>query len=140
MALYRDSLAASNVAPAVAEECLRWTGMLRMVYAAPTDEQALEELDQPFLDYWRLQSLVNTADRGEEGAARPEPEFGWADRKKYLDRVMIYGSPDTCAAQIRQYAETGAGQMMLWFTWGFNDPALVRRSFRLFVNEVMPRF
>ena len=53
---------------------------------------------------------------------------------------MLVGSPDTVARGIASYAEAGVTQMMLWFTWGGNDPRRVQRSFDLFVHEVMPRF
>ena len=53
---------------------------------------------------------------------------------------MIVGSPETVTRQIQEYADVGVTGMMLWLTWGGNDAARVRRSMRLFVDEVMPRF
>ena len=57
-----------------------------------------------------------------------------------LVMLGLEASPDTVARQIQDYADVGVTGMMLWLTWGSNDPERVQRSMRLFVDEVMPRF
>jgi alkanesulfonate monooxygenase SsuD/methylene tetrahydromethanopterin reductase-like flavin-dependent oxidoreductase (luciferase family) len=133
LALYRAALRAAGHPPEVEQECLDWTAMLKMIYVAETDEQAREQAGPAIANYVRAAYLANSADSVEatvSGDSRPD----------LVERAMMVGSPDSVARQIQAYADVGVGQMMLWFTWGYNDPRSVQRSFDLFVREVMPRF
>ena len=121
--------------------------MLKIVYVAETDAQAQAELEEPMTNYLKAAYLANAADRLEAVIATEENHSaGMAAsvaperRAEFLDRALIAGSPDTVAARIQELADAGVTQLMLWMTWGYNDPERVRRAFRLFTDEVMPRF
>ncbi len=54
--------------------------------------------------------------------------------------IGLVGSPDTVAANIRQYAEEGSFNVVLGeFNYGFLTEEQVMRSVRLFGEEVIPR-
>jgi alkanesulfonate monooxygenase SsuD/methylene tetrahydromethanopterin reductase-like flavin-dependent oxidoreductase (luciferase family) len=157
-ALYRETLTAAGHAPELVQECLDWSAMLKMIYVSETDDKALDEAGPAIAYYVEAATLANSADSIETDVARREREAADAaagrgkepqafaasvpvqKRQDLIDRAMIVGSPDTVARHIAAYAEAGVRQMMLWFTWGANDPRRVQRSFDLFVREVMPRF
>jgi alkanesulfonate monooxygenase SsuD/methylene tetrahydromethanopterin reductase-like flavin-dependent oxidoreductase (luciferase family) len=132
-ALYRETLARAGHPPEVEQECRDWCAVLKIMYVAESDAQAEADIAEPLDNYLRAAYLANSADRiSESGASQ--------DTLAFKDRAMIYGSPETVARQIQDYADVGATGMMLWLTWGYNDAERVRRSMRLFVDEVMPRF
>ena len=84
----------------------------------------------------KLALLARREDGRVEFATGVSPET----RAELIQRALIAGSPDTVTARIREYAEVGVNHIMLWFMWGYNERARVRRSFQLFVEEVMPHF
>jgi alkanesulfonate monooxygenase SsuD/methylene tetrahydromethanopterin reductase-like flavin-dependent oxidoreductase (luciferase family) len=132
-ALYYDTLRRAGHPAAIERECRDWSAMLKLVYVAETDAQAQADIAAPLASYLHAAYLANSADRIEtEGVVQ--------DPAPFQARAMIVGSPDTVARQIQKYADVGVSGMMLWLTWGSNDAACVRRSMRLFVDEVMPRF
>ena len=66
-----------------------------------------------------------------------------ANSEAYYTKFCLWGSPDTIAAKIQQYADVGIGNVLLSFNNGLYEPnrvAATRRSLDLFVREVMPRF
>ena len=108
--------------------------MLKIVYVAASDARAEADIAEPLENYLRAAYLANSADRISESGD------SLLDTAAFKERAMIYGSPDTVASQIQTYVDVGVTGMMLWLTWGSNDPDRVRRSMRLFVDAVMPRF
>jgi alkanesulfonate monooxygenase SsuD/methylene tetrahydromethanopterin reductase-like flavin-dependent oxidoreductase (luciferase family) len=61
----------------------------------------------------------------------------------FINTWCLYGSPDTVAAQVQQYADAGAGNILCSFTNGLLTPErwrLAHQSMELFATEVMPRF
>jgi alkanesulfonate monooxygenase SsuD/methylene tetrahydromethanopterin reductase-like flavin-dependent oxidoreductase (luciferase family) len=132
-ALYRETLARARHPPRVEQECRDWCAMLKIVYVAESDAQAERDIAEPLGNYLRAAYLANSADRISESS-------DGQDIDAFKERAIIVGSPDTVARHIARYAEVGVTGMMLWLTWGHNDPERVRRSLRLFVDEVMPRF
>jgi alkanesulfonate monooxygenase SsuD/methylene tetrahydromethanopterin reductase-like flavin-dependent oxidoreductase (luciferase family) len=145
LALHQEALRAAGHPPGVIAECSEWSAMLKLVYVAETDEQARRDVAEPVDNYLHAAFIANSADRLESEVSRLDGPIRSAattpeKRADFLARAMIWGSPETVAARLRPYAEVGVSNMMLWFTWGYNDPAKVQRSLRLFVDEVMPRF
>jgi alkanesulfonate monooxygenase SsuD/methylene tetrahydromethanopterin reductase-like flavin-dependent oxidoreductase (luciferase family) len=132
--LYRERLAAAGHPPHIEQECRDWSAMLKIVYVAASDAEAEADIAEPLDNYLRAAYLANSADRISESSDTVQ------DTAAFKERAMLYGSPDTVARQIQTYADVGVTGMMLWLTWGSNDPERVRRSMRLFVDEVMPRF
>jgi alkanesulfonate monooxygenase SsuD/methylene tetrahydromethanopterin reductase-like flavin-dependent oxidoreductase (luciferase family) len=51
---------------------------------------------------------------------------------------MICGSPDTVTRAMRAFAESGVGVMTCGFLIDIENPAQLRRSVRLFKEEVIP--
>jgi alkanesulfonate monooxygenase SsuD/methylene tetrahydromethanopterin reductase-like flavin-dependent oxidoreductase (luciferase family) len=131
-ALYRETLGRAGHAAEIVRECHDWSAMLKLVFVAETDAQAEADIVEPLSSYLRAAYLANSADRIAEPAEQ--------DPAAFKSRAMIVGAPDTVARQIQEYADVGVAAMMLWLTWGGNDAGRVRRSMRLFVDEVMPRF
>ena len=129
--LYAEALGAANHPARVQQECRDWSAMLKLVYVADTDAQAQREIAEPLEQYLRAAYLANSADRIEDGPSQ--------DATAFLSRAMLVGSPETVAAQIQAYAEVGVTGLMVWLTWGHTPAEQVRRSMRLFVEEVMPR-
>ena len=52
---------------------------------------------------------------------------------------MICGSPDTVSRMMRAFAESGAGLMICGFLIDLENLSQLRRSVRLFKEEVIPR-
>ncbi len=145
LGIHRAALRAAGHPPEIEGEALDWSAMLKIIYVAETDEQARVDLAEPVDNYLHAAFIANSADRLEAVVSRLDGPIRTAattpeKRADFLARTMIWGSPETVVAEIQRYADIGVPQMMLWFTWGYNDPARVQRSLRLFVDEVMPRF
>ena len=52
---------------------------------------------------------------------------------------MICGSPDSVVRQMRAFAEAGVGVMMCGFLIDLDNLSQLRRSVRLFRDEVIPK-
>ncbi len=146
LALYREHLLGAGHDAAVVQDCLRWTGMLKMVYVAESDRQAMADIEDAVEHYLRSFRLANSADSVEADAARHEdgshhhpPSTPAQAREDLLARALIAGSPGTVASRLAEYAAAGVEHVMVWFQWGYLEPTLVRRSFELFTDEVAPR-
>jgi alkanesulfonate monooxygenase SsuD/methylene tetrahydromethanopterin reductase-like flavin-dependent oxidoreductase (luciferase family) len=57
-----------------------------------------------------------------------------------LQSALVIGSPDTVAHKIADLDQVGVGEVVCWMNFGGLAPEQVRRSMRLFAEEVMPRF
>jgi alkanesulfonate monooxygenase SsuD/methylene tetrahydromethanopterin reductase-like flavin-dependent oxidoreductase (luciferase family) len=66
-----------------------------------------------------------------EGNVRVEP--------KMLEENLMFGSPDTVIAKLRQYEALGVDAFIYYASMGL-DMAVQKRSLQLFINEVMPEF
>lgn len=142
--LYRQTLGLAGQPSSVVRECLDWSAMLKLIYVAETDAEARAEVGEPLDSYLRAAYLANSADHIEAQmttpAANGESASPSLERDQFMQRAMIIGSPASIAAQLQEYAELGVTHTMVWLTWGYNDAERVRRSLRLFVEEVLPRF
>jgi alkanesulfonate monooxygenase SsuD/methylene tetrahydromethanopterin reductase-like flavin-dependent oxidoreductase (luciferase family) len=145
LATHREALRAAGHPPEIEREALDWSAMLKIIYVAETDEQARADLAEPVDNYLHAAFIANSADRLEAEASALDGPIRTAattseKRADFLARTMIWGSPETVTAELQKYAAIGVPNMMLWFTWGYNDPTKVERSLRLFVDEVIPHF
>ncbi|MBV9580323.1 MAG: hypothetical protein JO057_17185 [Chloroflexi bacterium] len=61
----------------------------------------------------------------------------WED---LLQSALLIGSPETVAGKVTDLERIGAGEVVCWMNFGGLAPDKVRRSMRLFAEEVMPRF
>ena len=114
MASYHAALAASSHDAETVRLAKEWTGIGKAVHVAETDEQARSEADAFF-------------EKNPSGAIARNADD------------MICGSPDTVARLMNDFAAAGVGLMMCGFLIDLDNMAQLRRSVRLFKEQVMPR-
>jgi alkanesulfonate monooxygenase SsuD/methylene tetrahydromethanopterin reductase-like flavin-dependent oxidoreductase (luciferase family) len=114
MASYHAALAASSHDAETIRLAKEWTGIGKAVHVAETDEQARSEAEAYFI-------------KNPSGAIARNAED------------MIYGSPDTVARLMNDFAGAGVGTMMCGFLIDLDNLPQLHRSLRLFKEEVMPR-
>ena len=146
--MYRKALAAANHPQEVIDHCMAWTTVTHQgLFIADTDEQAFDDMllamdgHERFLQrQWPFVRQAEAISNVSEQAIRNRPP---ANSEAYYTKFCLWGSPDTIAARIQQYADAGIGNVLLSFNNGLYEPdriAVTRRSLDLFVREVMPRF
>ena len=74
--------------------------------------------------------------RARETAIRAQSRSYGIDFTPYVDRYVITGTPETCAARIAAYRAAGVGHLI--FNWAC-DAADVPRTAQRLVDEVLPR-
>jgi alkanesulfonate monooxygenase SsuD/methylene tetrahydromethanopterin reductase-like flavin-dependent oxidoreductase (luciferase family) len=143
---YRAGLEAGGIADVAAR--MAWFFTTKWIFVAETDEQAYADAQQmvgPALSFlpWLKQdgyegmtvAELAQADPGPFAPAPGAPESPAA----WVQRTQIAGSPETVAAKLKAYEDAGVPHIharWLMSTAGFEQG---RRSWRLFVDEVMPR-
>jgi alkanesulfonate monooxygenase SsuD/methylene tetrahydromethanopterin reductase-like flavin-dependent oxidoreductase (luciferase family) len=128
LATYREALHEAAHPDDVVADAERWLSHTKYVWVAETDEQAWTEI-QPTLD-----DIIEKSGWVGEGKM-------YATREAFLRQTSIVGSPETVARRIHESnADYGLNHIRLWFNfWNLSqDLAAVDRSFRLFIDEVMP--
>jgi len=114
MASYHSALEASGHDAETIRLAKEWTGVGKAVHVAETDDQAKREADAFF-------------EKNPSGAIARNPDD------------MIFGSPQSVARQMRDFADAGVGLMMCGFLIDLQNMPQLRRSVRLFKEEVMPK-
>ncbi|MGW0808932.1 LLM class flavin-dependent oxidoreductase [Nonomuraea sp. NPDC002799] len=148
--LYRRSLQEGGHSPETIEDNLRWLIHTKIIYVGETDDEAWDTAERlftgpmvmapwirrdPACDGMRLRDVYR-ADPGEFAPAMGMPE----NQTAFLHRTAIVGGPETVAAKLAEYDKAGLSHTHARFVFGaLDDPEVFRRSFRLFVQEVMPR-
>ena len=110
---YHAALLASGCSAETIALARAWTGVAKAVHIAETDEKARAEAEA----YFR---------KNPTGAIARRPED------------MVCGSPETVTREMRAYAATGVGQMIIAFLIDVEDRTMLRRSFSMFQEQVMP--
>src|SRR6185312_4442362 len=113
MADYHAALAASGHDAATVALAREWSGVGKAVHVAETDEQARSEAEAFFA-------------KNPSGAIARNPDD------------MITGSPATVTRKMRAFAEAGVGVMICGFLIDLDNLSRLRRSVRLFKEEVIP--
>ena len=113
MSIYDAALDAAGHSEETIALARAWSGVGKAIHIADTDEEARSEAEA----YLR---------KNPTGAIARRPED------------MICGSPETVARLVREYAASGIGQMLTAFLIDVEEQAMLRRSLRLFKEEVMP--
>jgi alkanesulfonate monooxygenase SsuD/methylene tetrahydromethanopterin reductase-like flavin-dependent oxidoreductase (luciferase family) len=145
--LYVKGLQESGYAQAAIDRLLsRWV-VTKHVYVAPTDAQALAEAREPQMWYRDsfirsmsadgLAGLHESVYRGAEATIARLSAQTW---ENLVADALIVGSPDTVAGKIAQLEQLNVGEVVCWMNFGGLPPEQVRRSMRLFAEEVMPCF
>jgi len=113
MAGYHAMLAASGHDAETIALARAWSSVGKAVHVAETDEQARSEAEAYFI-------------KNPSGAIARNADD------------MICGSPDTVARAMRAFAASGVGVMVCGFLIDLENPSRLRRSVRLFKEQVIP--
>lgn len=144
---YVEGLRGAGYSPAQVEDLLsRWV-VTKHVYVAPTDAEAQADARGP--EMWYRDSFIRSlsadglADldasvyvNAEAMMARLRSQ-SWED---LLESALIVGSPETVVRKLSQLDEAGVGEVVCWMNFGGLPSDRVRRSMRLFAEQVMPSF
>ncbi len=142
---YVEAVRAAGHSESAAVDLLgRWI-VSKHVYVAPTDAEARAEAEGP--ERWYLDAFVRSirADglpglsasvrEATVASAARIAELRWEEMVE--DRLLI-GSPATVRRKVAELREAGVGELLCWMNFGGIPPELVRRSMRLFADEVLP--
>jgi len=145
--IYREALHASgHPAPKIDALLSTWV-VTRHVYVADTDAQARREAEPHerwYLDSFarslRADGLVGLSEIVRQQAdemVRRATERRWED---LIEDALLIGSPATVRQRVAELDEAGVGELVCWMNFGGLPPDRVRRSMRLFAEEVIPAF
>jgi alkanesulfonate monooxygenase SsuD/methylene tetrahydromethanopterin reductase-like flavin-dependent oxidoreductase (luciferase family) len=110
-------------------------GIVRHVYVADTDAQALHEAKAAFADFIANFNYLRLAHGDSSGRAAYLADF----EARRREGLHIVGSPDTVRQQVREHLQlTGSNYFVGAFFFGTLTGEQMRRSLRLFAEEVMP--
>jgi alkanesulfonate monooxygenase SsuD/methylene tetrahydromethanopterin reductase-like flavin-dependent oxidoreductase (luciferase family) len=144
-ARYAAALAQAEHDPALVERLLgQWT-VTKHVYVAETDAEAratAEPYERWYLDSFvrslRPDGLVGLSDT----VRRQANEFAdRASQRRWEDLIedsLLIGSPTTVLAKVQELAAAGVGELACWMNFGGLPIDNVRRSMKLFSEEVIP--
>ncbi|MEU0991769.1 LLM class flavin-dependent oxidoreductase [Streptomyces sp. NPDC005953] len=139
-ALYHSALDSAGHDAATLAYARKWSFTQKMVFVADSDAAAAAAVEGP-LDYLTTMTRnLFSSSPGTPGFKNSVVGVSPEDRAGFVEKSMIIGSPDTVAKQIGEYEAVGLDHMSLVFLYGQMDPAVARRSLRLFIDEVMPRY
>jgi alkanesulfonate monooxygenase SsuD/methylene tetrahydromethanopterin reductase-like flavin-dependent oxidoreductase (luciferase family) len=111
---YHAALAASGHDPETVRLAREWSAVGKAVHVAETDEEARSEAEAYFI-------------KNPSGAIARNADD------------MICGSPETVTRAMSAFAGSGVGVMICGFLIDVEDQSRLRRSFRLFHEEVIPK-
>lgn len=144
---YVEGLRTNNVSQAQIQALLdRWV-VTKHVYVAPTDAEAQSDAHQP--EMWYRDAFIRSLSAEGLNGLHPSVYEGanaminrlrsqtWED---LLESALFIGSPETVANKISELESAGVGELACWMNFGGLPVEKVRRSMRLFAEEVMPRF
>jgi alkanesulfonate monooxygenase SsuD/methylene tetrahydromethanopterin reductase-like flavin-dependent oxidoreductase (luciferase family) len=124
----------------------RWV-VTKHVYVAPTDAEARAEAHTP--EMWYRDAFIRSLSSDGLAGLHPSVHDGanamitrlrsqtWED---LLDSALVIGSPETVASEISELQRAGVGELVCWMNFGGLAIDKVRRSMRLFAEEVIPLF
>jgi alkanesulfonate monooxygenase SsuD/methylene tetrahydromethanopterin reductase-like flavin-dependent oxidoreductase (luciferase family) len=124
----------------------RWV-MSKHVYVAPTDAEARADAEGP--ERWYLDAFARSmSPEGLKGLgpgvykqAMEAVERIRSQRwEELVEGPLLIGSPTTVRAKVTELDEAGVGELLCWMSFGGLPPQKVRRSMRLFAEEVSPAF
>ena len=110
-------------------------GIVRHVYVADTDAQALQEAKAAFADFIGNFNYLRLAHGDHGGRTAYLADF----EGRLAEGLHIVGAPDTVARQVQEHlALTGSNYFVGSFCFGSLSHEQTLRSLRLFAEEVMP--
>ena len=112
-------------------------GIVRHVYVAETDAQALRDAKAAFADFIANFNYLRLLHGDTSGRAAYLADF----EARLQEGLHIVGSPDTVKKRVQEHVHmTGSNYFVGSFFFGTLTPEQTMRSMRLFVQEVMPAF
>jgi alkanesulfonate monooxygenase SsuD/methylene tetrahydromethanopterin reductase-like flavin-dependent oxidoreductase (luciferase family) len=124
----------------------RWV-VTKHVYVAPTDEEAEADAREPemwyrgsFVRSLSTEGLVGLHESVYKSAQQMSARIASQTWDSLLEDTLLVGSPETVATKLTALEQAGVGEVACWTSFGGLAPDKVRRSMRLFAEEVMPRF
>ena len=113
-------------------------GALRMVYVAPTYEEAKRDADQIFTPFYEYASRSRPMSYWKEEGVTEHTERNWEFFRKHL--LFLAGSPEQVAEQIHELKETcGFDYISLSLERGMSHKKIMS-SLDLFASKVAPLF
>jgi len=110
-------------------------GIVRHVYVAETDAQALQEARAAFADFIANFNYLRLAHGDTGGRAAYLADFD----ARMAEGLHVVGSPDTVKRQVQEHLQiTGSNYFVGSFFFGSLTSEQTLRSLRLFAQEVMP--
>ncbi len=145
--IYLDELQrAGRGATDIAALLDRWV-MSKHVYVAPTDAEARADAEGPerwYLDSFcrslRTDGLLGLDESVYRDSARMIENISNHRWEDLLETSLLIGSPSTIRRKVSELQAGGVGELICWMNFGGLPPDKVRRSMRLFSEEVMPAF
>jgi alkanesulfonate monooxygenase SsuD/methylene tetrahydromethanopterin reductase-like flavin-dependent oxidoreductase (luciferase family) len=149
VAEYKEALATATPPAGVVNENV---GLFLLTFCAKTDAEARADAEQSFMRY--LDKTMEHFLHWGKGADLP-PGYEWyaeaarsstkiAEHMKfdYLFEhgMLLVGSPDTCAANIKRYADAGVTQIVMGTQFAGISQEQALGSMRLFAEAVIPEF
>jgi alkanesulfonate monooxygenase SsuD/methylene tetrahydromethanopterin reductase-like flavin-dependent oxidoreductase (luciferase family) len=147
--VYRHALLEGGFDEAAIEQRMRWLIHTKWILVAETEEQAWQQAQMQFgmavkFLPWLIQEPQyedkSIRELHQMNPGRFAPSFGMPESPAaWVQRCQIIGTPETVAAELHRYEEIGVPHIHA--RWIFNDMGIDagKASFRLFVDEVMPR-
>lgn len=119
----------------------RLFGVQSQLCVAPTDEEARAEMEH-FLYASRQSTNLRLGRQQISGAySQPIPYDGEPDLDTLFEQRTLSGSPATVREKLRAYTRVcDMSQLNCTFQLGAMPPGTIKRSMRLFAEEVMPAF
>jgi alkanesulfonate monooxygenase SsuD/methylene tetrahydromethanopterin reductase-like flavin-dependent oxidoreductase (luciferase family) len=144
--VYADALGASALEAATQGDLLdRWV-VTKHVYVAETDAQARAEAEPH--ERWYLDSFARSlsadglpvSDTVRQQAEQMVARTASRRFEDLIDEALIIGSPSTVRERVAALQDAGVGELACWMNFGGIPFEQVRRSMRLFIEEVAPAF
>jgi alkanesulfonate monooxygenase SsuD/methylene tetrahydromethanopterin reductase-like flavin-dependent oxidoreductase (luciferase family) len=110
-------------------------GIVRHVYVAETDAQALQDARAAFADFIYNFNYLRVVNNDTSGRAAYLADFD----ARLAEGLHVVGSPDTVKTQVQEHIRiTGSNYFVGSFFFGTLTTEQMLRSLRLFAEEVMP--
>jgi len=107
------------------------------VYDDPAERRAIVDQKKDTGRYF--DSLFRTEGKVDYGFVQPVELKAGADDDDALWQNNVFGTPDEVIQKLKQYEAAGTDVFVYGATWGL-DWAREKRSFQLFLDEVLPAF
>ncbi|MBV8086647.1 MAG: LLM class flavin-dependent oxidoreductase [Chloroflexi bacterium] len=144
---YVDELQAAGQPMTGIESLLdRWV-VTKHVHVAPTDAEAREAAEpaerwylDSFARSFSVEGIPGLPDSAHEQSRAQQERMRNMDFEALLRDPLLVGSPDTVARKVADLRASGVAELACWMSFGGLTPEQVRRSMRLFADDVAPAF